>query len=101
MDEEGRPAHPGDMRAQCQQALANLEAVLDAPGLALANVLRLNYYTTDMDRFFEAYEVFARRLMEAECRTTSTLLGVSRLAFPNCSWRSRPPRSRTFQYDRS
>jgi enamine deaminase RidA (YjgF/YER057c/UK114 family) len=82
VDDEGRPVHPGDMRAQCKQALANLEAVLDAAGLALGSVVRLNYYTTDVDRFFEAYDVFVGRLMEAECRTTSTLLGVSRLAFP-------------------
>lgn len=82
VDAEGRPTSPGDMRAQCRQALANLEAVLDGAGLALKDVVRLNYYTTDVDRFFEAYDVFTSRLTETECRTASTLLGVSRLAFP-------------------
>jgi enamine deaminase RidA (YjgF/YER057c/UK114 family) len=42
----------------------------------------LNYYTTDVDRFFEAYDVVAGRLAEAGCQPSSTLLGVTRLAFP-------------------
>ena len=81
-DADGRPVHAGDMRAQLAQALDNLETVLRQAGLGLGDVVRLNYYTTDLDAFFAASEVLAERLGKAGCRPASTLLGVSRLAFP-------------------
>lgn len=82
VDDQGRPLHPGDMRAQVAQTLDNLEMVLAEAGLGLSDVVRLNYYTTDVDRFFEAYEVVASRLAESGCQPSSTLLGVAALAFP-------------------
>lgn len=82
MDADGNPIHEGDMVAQVGQALDNLEAVLREAGCALADVVRLNYYVTDMDAFFPALEVLVPRLSEAGCRPASTLLQVSRLAAP-------------------
>jgi enamine deaminase RidA (YjgF/YER057c/UK114 family) len=82
VDAEGRPMHPGDMRAQLALALDNLETVLREAGLTLANVMRLNYYTTNVDAFFGAYDSVMERLAGAGCRPASTLLGVARLAFP-------------------
>ena len=82
MSADGRPLHEGDMRAQIGQALDNLEEVLRSAGLSLSDVVRLNYYTTDIDSFFAAYEVALGRLKEAGIQPSSTLLGVSRLAFP-------------------
>lgn len=82
VNEEGHPVHPGDMRAQIGQALDNLEAVLAEAGLKLSDVVRLNLYTTDVDALLEAYDVLAGRLGAAGCRHAGTLLGVSRLAFP-------------------
>ena len=82
VDQQGRPMHPGDMRAQINQALDNLEAVLTSAGFTLHDVVRLNYYTTDVDRLLEAYESLTGRLATAACQPSSTLLGVSRLAFP-------------------
>ncbi len=82
VDEEGRPLHPDDMGAQLTQVMDNLETVLREAGAELSDVVRLNYYTTDVDRFFEAYDVAAERLAEAGCRPASTLLGVERLAYP-------------------
>jgi enamine deaminase RidA (YjgF/YER057c/UK114 family) len=81
-DAEGRPSHPGDMRGQLNISLDNLETVLRQAGFTLADIVRMNYYTTDVDRFFESYEVVATRLAEARCKPASTLLGVQRLAFP-------------------
>jgi enamine deaminase RidA (YjgF/YER057c/UK114 family) len=81
-DAEGRPLYPGDMRAQITQALDNIEAVLREAGVTLASVVRLNYYTTDVDRFLTANDVIVRRLADAGCRSASTLLGVACLAFP-------------------
>jgi enamine deaminase RidA (YjgF/YER057c/UK114 family) len=81
-DADGAPLHAGDMRAQVAQALDNLETVLTQAGLTLGNVVRLNHYTTDVDAFFGAADVLGDRLQAAGCRPTSTLLGISRLAFP-------------------
>ena len=82
VDADGGPIHEGDMVAQVGQALDNLESVLHESGCGLSNVVRLNYYTTDLDEFFEAMEVLARRLKAAGCRPATTLLEVSRLALP-------------------
>ncbi|HEX2110159.1 MAG TPA: RidA family protein [Gaiellaceae bacterium] len=83
VDAEGNPIHEGDMGAQLTQALDNLEAVLRESGCGLADVVRLNYYTTDIDGFFAAIDVVVSRLTEAGCRPASTLLEVSRLALPS------------------
>jgi enamine deaminase RidA (YjgF/YER057c/UK114 family) len=82
VDEEGRPVHPEDMGAQLGQAIDNVETVLREAGAELSDVVRLNIYVTDVDRFFEAYGAAAGRLAEAGCRPASTLLGVERLAYP-------------------
>jgi enamine deaminase RidA (YjgF/YER057c/UK114 family) len=79
---EGEPVHAGDMAAQLNQAVDNLERVLSDAGMTLANVVRLNYFTTDVDAFFGAGEQLGKRLSEGGCRPASTLLGVARLAFP-------------------
>jgi 2-iminobutanoate/2-iminopropanoate deaminase len=82
VDADGRPVHPEDMRGQIEQALDNLETVLGTAGYRLADVVRLNMYVTDVDQFLEAYGTFAKRLVDARCRPSSTLLGVTRLAYP-------------------
>jgi enamine deaminase RidA (YjgF/YER057c/UK114 family) len=82
VDEEGNPVHAGDMVAQVVQSLDNIEAVLTKAGMTLADVVRLNYYVTDVDRFFEAHDELTSRLDAAGCRSAGTLLGVARLAFP-------------------
>jgi enamine deaminase RidA (YjgF/YER057c/UK114 family) len=81
-DADGNPVHAGDMRAQLRQALDNLETVLAQAGLGLGDVVRLNYYTTDIQAFFGASDVLAERFQAAGCRPASTLLGVAALAFP-------------------
>jgi enamine deaminase RidA (YjgF/YER057c/UK114 family) len=82
IDAEGRPAHEGDMRAQIELTLDNLETVLKAADFKLSDVMRLNFYATDMDRFFAEYGAVADRLARAGCRPANTTLGVARLAFP-------------------
>jgi enamine deaminase RidA (YjgF/YER057c/UK114 family) len=81
-DADGRPRHPGDMAAQLAMALDNLEAVLAAAGMGLGDVVRLQVYTTDVDRLLEHYRVVVERLEAAGVRPASTLLGVARLAAP-------------------
>jgi enamine deaminase RidA (YjgF/YER057c/UK114 family) len=82
VDEAGNPLHCGDMSAQLTQALANLQTVLEQSGMRLADVVRLNYYVTDLDAFFAAGETLGALLAQANCRPASTLLEVARLAFP-------------------
>jgi enamine deaminase RidA (YjgF/YER057c/UK114 family) len=82
VDDTGKPVHAGDMRKQIDQAFRNLETVLKAAGFTLANVVRLNYYTTDVEGFLGAADVFGARLAAAGCQPPGTLLGVTKLAFP-------------------
>jgi enamine deaminase RidA (YjgF/YER057c/UK114 family) len=82
MNGDGRPEHADDMAAQLALSLDNLEAVLDATGMSLTNLVRLNVYTTDVDRRFEHYGVLASRLSAAKVAPTTTILGVTRLALP-------------------
>jgi enamine deaminase RidA (YjgF/YER057c/UK114 family) len=80
-DAEGA-AVPGDMAGQFHRALDNLEIVLGRTGLTLADVVRLNYYVTDVPAFLEAVPGVGERLKAAGCKPASTLLGVARLAQP-------------------
>jgi enamine deaminase RidA (YjgF/YER057c/UK114 family) len=82
VDADGNPLHEGDLTAQALQAIDNLEAVLHEGGFELADVVRLNYYVTDIDAFFAAGPALGERLGKAGCRAAGTLLGVARLGFP-------------------
>lgn len=82
MDADGRPRHDGDMGAQLALAVDNLKAVLTGAGMSLANLVRLNVYTTDVDALFPHYGVLAGRLAAAGVAPTTTMLGVARLAIP-------------------
>jgi enamine deaminase RidA (YjgF/YER057c/UK114 family) len=56
--------------------------VLRDCGSRLSDVVRLNYYTTDVEGFIAAGETLGRLLAAGGCRPASTLLGVARLAYP-------------------
>lgn len=81
---DGRPEHGGDVAAQLALALAlaNLEAVLAEADMSLANLVRLNVYTTDVDALLPHYGVLAGKLAAAGVAPTTTMLGVTRLAIP-------------------
>lgn len=82
MSHQGRPEHDGDLAAQLALSVDNLEAVLTAAGMSLANLVRLNVYTTDVDALLPHYGELAGRLGAAGVSLTTTMLGVSRLAIP-------------------
>jgi enamine deaminase RidA (YjgF/YER057c/UK114 family) len=75
--------HAGDMVAQLGLALDNLETVLAQANLTLANVVRLNYYTTNVETFVQASERLRPRLLAAGRPPAGTLLGVARLFHPD------------------
>jgi enamine deaminase RidA (YjgF/YER057c/UK114 family) len=76
----GSHSSPETLGAQLGLALDNLQAVLDGAGMTLANVVRLNIFTTDVDAFFAQLGVLHARLQGAT--PPGTLLGVARLAYP-------------------
>jgi len=82
LDAEGKVTCVGDMRGQIEAAMNNVETVLAAGRLSLASVVRLNFYTTDVDGLIAHYDVIKSRLAAVGCQPSSTLLGVKRLAFP-------------------
>ncbi len=81
LDADGNPVHVGDMAGQIRQVIDNIEAVLAEADMSLADIVRINIFTTDMDLFFEHADEL-ERLREAGTRYASTLVGVTRLAFP-------------------
>jgi enamine deaminase RidA (YjgF/YER057c/UK114 family) len=80
VDANGDSQHPGDMAAQLSHALDNLEAVLAGAEMTLANVVRLNFYTTDMEGLFQHFNLVTKRFDGK--RFATTLLGVTGLAGP-------------------
>ena len=50
--------------------------------MSLANLVRLNVHTTDVDLLLQHYGMLTSRLGAAGVAPTSTLLGVTRLAIP-------------------
>jgi enamine deaminase RidA (YjgF/YER057c/UK114 family) len=80
VDANGAPQHAGDMRSQITLALDNLEAVLGAADMGLANITRLTIYTTDVDEALQHFDVLGARFGPVEAAPPMTLLGVTRLA---------------------
>jgi enamine deaminase RidA (YjgF/YER057c/UK114 family) len=80
VDAEGNPQHPGDLAAQLQLALDNLQAVLSAADMSLANIVRLNFYTTDVDELLKQFPTVNDRFQTS--RYATTVLGVAQLPAP-------------------
>ena len=81
-DENDEVVHVGDLLAQINKALDNVEAALHEAGMDLSKVVRMNYYTTDVPAFISCEKSFGERLTRAGCKPSSTLLGVTALANP-------------------
>ena len=82
VDADGNPQHPGDMRAQMTPALDNLEAVLSAADMSLANVTRLGIFATDVDEAMKNFDLLGARFGPISAAPPMTVLGVTRLAIP-------------------
>jgi enamine deaminase RidA (YjgF/YER057c/UK114 family) len=78
--DDGAPPTTSDMAEQIALTAANLTKVLDVAGMTLADVVRLTIYTTDVDEFMASYDTAAAVL--GDDLPAMTLIGVSRLAFP-------------------
>jgi enamine deaminase RidA (YjgF/YER057c/UK114 family) len=79
--EDGSPPSSSDMGDQVKKAFENLGVVLQASGLDASDVVKVNYYTTDVDALLNVLGPLASRFF-GDTLPASTLLGVARLAFP-------------------
>jgi enamine deaminase RidA (YjgF/YER057c/UK114 family) len=78
VDADGNPQHPGDMAAQLELALDNLEAIVAAADMTLDNVVRLNLYTTDVDELInQHFPTINDRF--GNSRYATSVLGVAHL----------------------
>jgi enamine deaminase RidA (YjgF/YER057c/UK114 family) len=80
---DGASQHPGDLVAQFKLAFQNLTAVLASAGMKPSNIVRLNFYTTDVDMFMANAGEIVPVFVGAGCNFASTLLGVTRLFDPS------------------
>ncbi|MCP4305219.1 MAG: RidA family protein, partial [bacterium] len=70
--------HPGDMRAQMTEVLANIDAVLDGAGMGRENLTSLTFYVTDMDAGLGNFDVFMEWI--GDHRPPQSFIGVSAIA---------------------
>lgn len=77
-----RVTHAGDLRGQMEDALANIDALLEKAGMDRRNILTLRFYTTDIDGVLENYDVYTDWIAPAGIRPPQSLLGVERLVLP-------------------
>jgi enamine deaminase RidA (YjgF/YER057c/UK114 family) len=82
-DASGASMHPGDLVAQFKLAWQNLVEVLAAAGMEPRNIVRLNFYTTDVPGFMAKAGELVPIFAAAGCKPVSTLLGVASLFEPN------------------
>ncbi len=80
LDGDGNVVGEGDMVAQVRQALENMKTVLASEGADFSNVVKINIFTTDIDRFRAASDV--RREYFRDNPPASTLVQIERLARP-------------------
>lgn len=81
-DVEGKLVGAGDIVAQVDQVFRNLKAVVEASGATLADVVKLNIYTTDL-KHYRPYIREGRDKYFSEHPPATTLLVVTSLADPN------------------
>jgi enamine deaminase RidA (YjgF/YER057c/UK114 family) len=82
LDGDGHVVGAGDVRAQAQAAVGNLELVLHRHGARFAHVLRTTIYVVgDRDALVAAWTTIAALL--APHRPPSTLIGVACLGYPD------------------
>jgi enamine deaminase RidA (YjgF/YER057c/UK114 family) len=80
-NQAGEVVGRGDMGAQIRQVGENLKAALEAAGAGLADLVRTQTFTTDIDAFFQHVDV--RMTYFASALPTSTTVEVRRLSNPD------------------
>jgi 2-iminobutanoate/2-iminopropanoate deaminase len=81
-DENGEIVGEGDITAQTEQVLKNLEAALSSAGGKMADIVRVDVYVRDISKFAEIHAV-RRRYFPID-PPTSTMVEISRLTDDRC-----------------
>ncbi len=79
--DDGSPPESQDMGDQVRKAFENLRAVLEDASMSMADVIRINYFTTDVDELVAVLGPISNEFL-GDNLFASTLMGVTRLAFP-------------------
>lgn len=78
LDRSGKAVGEGDIRAQAQQTFENLKAALEASGAKFENVVKLNYYFSDITQLPVVREV-RDKFINTTNPPASTAVEVKRL----------------------
>jgi enamine deaminase RidA (YjgF/YER057c/UK114 family) len=81
LDEAGKLVGPGDFEAQARQVFANLGRALAAAGASFADVIKLNYYLTDIS-LLPVVRTIRDEYVDTARPPASTAVQVSALAMP-------------------
>ena len=81
LDEAGKLVGAGDLEAQARQVFANLDRALAAAGATFADVIKLNYYLTDITQL-PAVRAIRDDYVDTARPPASTAVQVSALAMP-------------------
>jgi enamine deaminase RidA (YjgF/YER057c/UK114 family) len=81
LDDAGHLVGPGDLAAQARQVFANLNRALAAAGASFADVVKLNYYLTDIT-LLPAVRAIRDEHVDTARPPASTAVQVSALAMP-------------------
>lgn len=81
LDRTGKLVGEGDMRLQAEQTFQNLKAALEASGAKFENVVKLNYYLTDISQIAAVREARDKFINTAN-PPASTAVEVKRLVRP-------------------
>jgi enamine deaminase RidA (YjgF/YER057c/UK114 family) len=73
---------PGDFRAQCAQAFANMTLALKAAGARWGDVVKINSFLVDIERNMAAFREVRDGYLDGKAPPASTTIGVPALARP-------------------
>ena len=73
---------PGDFRAQCIQAFANMTLALKAANATWNDVVKINNFLVDIERNMATFRDVRDRHLNAKAPPASTTIGVPALARP-------------------
>jgi enamine deaminase RidA (YjgF/YER057c/UK114 family) len=81
LDDAGQLVWPDDPQAQARQVFANLSRALAAAGASFADVIKLNYYVTDIT-MLPAVRTIRDEYVDIARPPASTAIQVAALAMP-------------------
>jgi len=81
LDDAGQLVGPDDPQAQARQVFANLSRALNAAGASFADVIKLNYYVTDIT-MLPAVRAIRDEYVDTARPPASTAVQVAALAMP-------------------